>query len=199
MFSQSCGLAKLGRKGATCWFEKRTDLVHFIPFFRNKTFLFVKVEKLKFSATLWFRISWNLTKFQLLWTVFIPPWIKCPLRVVWMTWNSEKFHKILNQTDAESFKQDSTTMEKNNSTFCIRSEWQNQRQMENSTKNLLYWGISNIYCKLQIYNCFNGNCNIWGSPVYKISIGLWHYSEEFHGFWKKKVSVILYALGYSWK
>ena len=69
-----------------------------------------------------------------------------------------------------------------NQLFVFDQNDKNQRQMENSTKNLLYWGISNIYCKLQIYNCFNGNCNIWGSPVYKISIGSWHHSKEFHVF-----------------
>ena len=43
-------------------------------FFRNKTFLFIKIDswKLKCSVTLLFRILWNPTKFQLIWTIFRP-------------------------------------------------------------------------------------------------------------------------------
>ena len=39
-------------------------------FFRNKTFFVCQDRKLKFSATVWFRISWNLAKFQLIQTTF---------------------------------------------------------------------------------------------------------------------------------
>ena len=40
-------------------------------FFRNKTFFVFQDRKLKFSASYWFRISWILTKFQLIRTTFI--------------------------------------------------------------------------------------------------------------------------------
>ena len=39
-------------------------------------------------------IGWNLTS----------PLKKCPLNVVWMTWNFLTFHEILNQIDAENFR-----------------------------------------------------------------------------------------------
>ena len=43
-------------------------------FLRNETFLFVKIRRtLKFSTSLWFTISWNLTKYLLIWTTLYYP------------------------------------------------------------------------------------------------------------------------------
>ena len=53
--------------------EKRTILETWYTsyFFRNTTFLFVKIESWNFLASVWFRISWNLKNFQLIRTTFI--------------------------------------------------------------------------------------------------------------------------------
>ena len=44
--NQSHGLGKLGHQGAICWLKKELSMVHgtLNIFFRNKTFLFVKIE-----------------------------------------------------------------------------------------------------------------------------------------------------------
>ena len=58
---------KLGQQSAIYWNSLglcRDYGLNYI-FFRNKTFLFNKIKKLKFLASVWKRISWNLTKFQL--------------------------------------------------------------------------------------------------------------------------------------
>ena len=53
------------------WLKKELSMVHGTVniFFRNKTFLFVKIE---FSASLWWNISYDLAKLQLIRTTFIP-------------------------------------------------------------------------------------------------------------------------------
>ena len=72
-FDQNLGWEKLGHDRAICWTQE-TWLSS--CFFINKIFLFVQVEnwniqwKLKYSVSLWLRISWNLKKFQLFWTIF---------------------------------------------------------------------------------------------------------------------------------
>ena len=95
--TQNRWLGKLGHQGAICWLKKELAMVHFNIFFRNKTFLFVKIEIWNFQhLCIWFRISWNLTKFQLIQTTFIPHRNSC-MNVVWMSWNFVRFHEILNQ------------------------------------------------------------------------------------------------------
>ena len=57
---------KLGQQSAIYWNSLglcRDYSLNYI-FFRNKTFVF-QDRKLKISASVWRRISWNLTKFQL--------------------------------------------------------------------------------------------------------------------------------------
>ena len=71
-------------------------LAHIV--FRNNTF-FCEDRQLKFSAFFWFEISWNLTKFQLIQKTLISIFSMChPI-----SWNFERFHENLNQTNAENF------------------------------------------------------------------------------------------------
>ena len=69
--AQSLWWGKLGRQGAICWLKKELSMVHgTLNFFRSKTFLFVKIDIWNFQHL--FDFSWNLTKFQLIRTTFIP-------------------------------------------------------------------------------------------------------------------------------
>ena len=65
-------------------------------------FLVFQGRKLKFSAYVWKRISWNLTKFYSFssFRQFLFPFF---LLVVWLSWNFVRFDEILFQTDAKSF------------------------------------------------------------------------------------------------
>ena len=71
-------------------------------FFRNKTFLFFKIESWNFQHLFeneFCETSQSFNSFssfrQLLFTFF--------LLVVWLSWNFVRFHEILFQTDAKSF------------------------------------------------------------------------------------------------
>ena len=67
--------------------------------FRNKTFLFLKIESWDFQHLFekeFCETSQNFNSFrQLLFSFF--------LSVVWLTWNFVRFHEILLQRDGESF------------------------------------------------------------------------------------------------
>ena len=71
-------------------------------FFRNKTFLFFKIEKLKISASVWKKNCETLQNFKSFswFRQFLFPYF---LSVVWLSWNFVRFHEILFQTDVESF------------------------------------------------------------------------------------------------
>ena len=71
-------------------------------FFRNKTFFVFQDRKLKLSASVWKRILWNLTKFQLIQLIqqLLFPFF---LSVVWLSWNCMRFHQFFFLTDAENF------------------------------------------------------------------------------------------------
>ena len=62
---QNHGLGKLGRQGGICGLKKRTIHGTFNIFLGIKLF-FCQDRNLKFSAFVWFEISRNLTKFQLI-------------------------------------------------------------------------------------------------------------------------------------
>ena len=59
---------KLRHKGAICWSRKELFWPYGLDhiFSRNKNVFVFQDSELKFSASVWFRISWNLTKFELI-------------------------------------------------------------------------------------------------------------------------------------
>ena len=57
-----------------------------IFFLGIKLFFVVQDKKLKLLASVWNRISWNITKFQLIQTIF-----NSILSVVWLSWNFVRF------------------------------------------------------------------------------------------------------------
>ena len=61
--------------------------------FRNKTFLFFKIESWDFQHLFKKGISWNLTKFQLNQTTDKQMEIKI-VWMSWMSWNFVRFHKF---------------------------------------------------------------------------------------------------------
>ena len=87
------------------WLKKELSMVHgtLYNFFRNKTFLFVKIESWNFQQLfdLGFRETLqNFSSFrQNSDSIFLQE-----LRVVWMSWNTVWFHEIINQWEAENFR-----------------------------------------------------------------------------------------------
>ena len=97
-------------------------------FFRNKTFLFFKIESWNFQVQFEIKIretSQNFNSFssfrQLLFSFF--------LSVVWLSWNFVSFHEILFQTDAESFSFLSWKTKQFYSYFLGRSQYQNKKPL----------------------------------------------------------------------
>ena len=74
---------KLGQQSAICWKS--------LGLFRDYGLIFFQDRKLKLSACVWKRISWNLTKFQLIQLIVFPLF----LSIVWLSWNFVRFHEIL--------------------------------------------------------------------------------------------------------
>ena len=81
---------KIGTENVICW--NSLDLfrdygLNYI-FFRNKTFCF-QYRKLKLSASVWKRISWNLTKFELIQLIHKNFSIGCLIEL----WGFAKFYR----------------------------------------------------------------------------------------------------------
>ena len=72
-------------------------------FFYEQNFFVFQDRKLKLSASVWKRISCNLTKFQLNQKTDIKKMKITIVWMSWMSWNFVRFHEILFQTDAETF------------------------------------------------------------------------------------------------
>ena len=71
-------------------------------FFRNKTFLFFKIESWNFQVQFEIKFretSQNFNSFSL----FRQLLFSCFLSVVWLSWNFARFHEIQFQTEPESF------------------------------------------------------------------------------------------------
>ena len=71
------------------------DLDHIV--FRNKTFLFFKIESWNFQQLFEKEFHFNSIRQQIEKMKITIVWMS------WMSWNFVRFHKILFQTDAESF------------------------------------------------------------------------------------------------
>ena len=96
---------RVKRKCGIFWLKKQLSMVHVTLqiFFRNKTFLFVKIESWNFQQLFdiqfWETLQ-NFSSFRLrfrwhfLWVI----------RAVWMSWNFVRFHEITNQRDAENLR-----------------------------------------------------------------------------------------------
>ena len=110
---------KLGHRSAICWkyigLYRDYGLDHIV--YRYKTFFF-QDRKLTFSAPVWKRISWNLSKFQhiqLIQAILFP----FVLSFVWLSCNFVKFHEIIFQTNDENFSLLNTYLEKQKSLIRI--------------------------------------------------------------------------------
>ena len=71
-------------------------------FFRNKTFLFFKIECRNFQVQFeigFFETSQNFNSFSFFRELLFSPF----LSVVWLSWNFVRFHEIQFQTEPESF------------------------------------------------------------------------------------------------
>jgi hypothetical protein len=66
------------------------ELVDF-GFFLGINLFFCQDRQLKFSVSVWFRISWNLTKFQVTQKTFRWFFFLWGIKVVWMSWNFVRF------------------------------------------------------------------------------------------------------------
>ena len=95
---------KLGQQSAICWNSlglfRDYGLSH--VFFRNKTFLFFKIESWNFHVQFKIKIratSQNFNSFSL----FRQLLFSCFLSVVWLSWNFARFREIQFQIETESF------------------------------------------------------------------------------------------------
>ena len=96
---------KIGTANAICWNSLgllRDYSLNYIYFFKNKTFLFFKIECWSFQHLFGKEFCETSQNFN-----SIRQWIQnMEIEIVWMSWMSwmfVRFHEILFQTDAESF------------------------------------------------------------------------------------------------
>ena len=75
------------------------ETISYMYFFRNKTFLFFKIESWNFQHLFekeFCETSQNFNSIR-------QPIEKMKITIVWMSWNFVRFHEVLFWTDAESF------------------------------------------------------------------------------------------------
>ena len=102
-------------------------MVHLI-FFRNKTFLFVKIEIWNFQHLFDLIFSWNLTKFQCIQTTFAPH-RKCHLNVCL---NELKFCKVLQNPNSNRSWTFQLSILTNKKVWFLRKLWSVPCTMDSS-------------------------------------------------------------------
>ena len=70
-YQQSLWWRKLGRQDAICWLKKELSMVHLIFSFRNKTYLFVKIEIWNFQHFLDLFFRETSQNFSLIWQLLL--------------------------------------------------------------------------------------------------------------------------------
>ena len=81
----------------------RKNYPYTLYFFRNKTFLFVKIESWNFQQLFDLGFLETLQNFSSFRQTF--RWHFCGgIRVVWMSWNFVRFYEVINQKDAKNFR-----------------------------------------------------------------------------------------------